>query len=97
MKTNIDLACECGAERVCHEDGGDELTEYTDAQLDAFAERIRTAERERCALLSDKEKNSSLRNAEHHQAFDNHNAVAKWESRALACAVIACEIRQAAP
>lgn len=53
MKTNIDLACECGAERVCREDGGDELTEFTDAQLDAFAERIRTAERERCALLAE--------------------------------------------
>lgn len=53
MKTNIDLACECGAERVCHEDGGDELTEFTDAQLDAFAERIRTAERERCALVAE--------------------------------------------
>ena len=64
---------------------------------DAEIEKAVLAERERCALLADKEKNSSLRNAEHHQAFDNHNAVAKWESRALACAVIACEIRQAAP
>ena len=50
---NLDVARECGAERVCHEDGGDELTEFTDAQLEKFAARIRIHEREHCALIAE--------------------------------------------
>lgn len=53
MKTNIDLARECGAKTLIRcKDGNLEIT-MTQAQLDTFAERIRADERERCAAIAE--------------------------------------------
>ena len=57
MKTNLKLAHECGAALLMGFDSPANV-KFTADQLDAFAERIRLDERERCALacktISDK-------------------------------------------
>lgn len=64
MKTNLELARECGAEEVRHghflRDAikpkwikTDSTYDFTPDQLDAFAERVRASERERCALVAE--------------------------------------------
>ena len=52
MKTNLELARECGATlHLSLDDAAN--ARFTAAQLDAFVERIRADEREQCALVAE--------------------------------------------
>ena len=58
MKTNIELARECGA--WLREWGVQPCVIFEQAMLDTFAARIRDDERERCALLAESMQHAEL-------------------------------------
>jgi len=54
MKTNLEVARESGATDQIDAETGRESVAFTRIQLRVFAERIQYLERERCALIVDK-------------------------------------------
>ena len=53
MKTNIELARECGADILPGVGAGLTIAVCFESELDAFVERIRADEREQCALVAE--------------------------------------------